>query len=217
MRLPHAIFAAVGLLGISAVAFGGRHATPNASPPLPHTALPVGDQRRFVERPDPPPVASAKPLPLEPGGLQRVEPRPPLSELSLALPPNPRAPAWKATLLPRPVAASAGVVDAASYHLTIADIDAPGIGEQCGAGKWPCGVLARTAFRAWLRGRALQCDLAPKTPPGIVTAHCTIGKQDAGAWLVANGWARPAGARYGEEAAKARERKVGIWGEGNRE
>lgn len=220
MRLAHVLFALASVIGLSTVALFGRQLAMPDIPPAPSVAAAPLEKAGLpplrVETPDARPVASTNFVPAEPDALQRVEPRAPLGELSLALPPRPKAPDWKGLLLARPVAASAGIVDAMGYHLTVADIDALDIRDTCGegAGEWPCGLKARTAFRGWLRGRSLECDLPPKTPPGIVTAHCKLGRQDAGAWLVANGWARPDGGHYVDEAAKAKGAKVGMWGEG---
>ena len=86
--------------------------------------------------------------------------------------------------------------------------------EQCRTGgrTWPCGVNARTAFRLFLRGRALACDIPPKAGDDIV-ASCRLGKQDVGAWLVINGWARAApGGPYAEAQQSAESRKKGIFG-----
>ena len=81
------------------------------------------------------------------------------------------------------------------------------------ARKWGCGLRARGAFRAFLRGRAVVCD-----EPGPVDADaavaCRIGKQDIGQWLVENGWARAApDGPYAEAQAAAKKAKKGIFGE----
>ena len=63
------------------------------------------------------------------------------------------------------------------------------------------------------RGRALICALPDEKDAAIVTARCRLGTQDAGAWLVSNGWARavPDGPyAKAEETAKAA--KMGIFG-----
>lgn len=149
-------------------------------------------------------------------GLQRIAPRAPLSELSLALPPKPAMPdEWKGTILHRAVAPSAGVIEAMGYRVAIAGIDPVATDETCSAdGKdWDCGVYARTAFRAFLRGRSPTCTVPPEPDRELVAADCRIGKQDVGDWLVSNGWARAvAGGAYVDAQARAEEKKLGIFG-----
>jgi endonuclease YncB( thermonuclease family) len=148
--------------------------------------------------------------------LERAEPRPPLSELSLALPPKPKAPGeWKGKPLFQPVATAAGTIEAKGHTIAISGIDIVEPDETCTdpAGKsWSCGQAARTAFRAFLRGRAITCGAPQGTGPAA-TAACRIGKQDLGAWLVENGWARPAGAGpYADAGEAARKAQKGIFG-----
>lgn len=151
--------------------------------------------------------------------LERVAPREPLSELSLALPPKRKKPAapedWKSTRLFNPVAASAGVVEAQGYRVALAGIEPTPPEEECTfEGKaWPCGAQARTAFRAWLRARAVQCVVPPEPDRQLISAECHVGKEDVAAWLVANGWARPVtGGPYAEAATKAEADRKGIFG-----
>ncbi len=78
--------------------------------------------------------------------------------------------------------------------------------------EWACGMRARTAFRYFIRGRAVACALPADAGKDIV-ADCRIGSQDVGAWLVMNGWARAAlGGPYAEAEKQAREAKRGIFG-----
>jgi endonuclease YncB( thermonuclease family) len=98
--------------------------------------------------------------------------------------------------------------------VTIAGTESLPVEETCEyeGRSWPCGMHARTAFRMWLRGRALDCDL-PENPGASVTAACSLGEQDAATWLVSNGWARaaPGSASAGDEA-EARAAGRGIFG-----
>jgi len=157
--------------------------------------------------------------PLDDGPLERIEPRAPLSELSLALPPPPptQAPGEvRYRLLHQPVATAAGRMEADGYIIEVKGIDIPSPDETCTdpAGiSWPCGMQARTAFRAWLRARAVMCRL-PATPSGEVTAtDCTLGGEDVAAWLVDNGWARAkAGSPYADRGGKAEQARLGLFG-----
>lgn len=151
--------------------------------------------------------------------LQRVEPRAPLSELALAGPPKPpktKMPDdWNGTKLFQPVAPAAGVIEAKGYSVAVSGIDIVRQDETCtdGGKSWACGVRARTAFRAFLRGRAVVCTVPPEGGRDLIAAECRVGKQDIGQWLIENGWARAAkGSPYVEAGEKAREAKKGIFG-----
>lgn len=156
------------------------------------------------------------PPPLEQGDLVREAPRPPLSELSLALPPKPKMPDdWDGTTLFQPVASAAGLIEAKGFSVAIAGVTPVDAGENCTfEGKeWNCGTRARTAFRGFLRSRAVVCDVPPQSERGVIVARCRIGKQDVGEWLVANGWAKAeGGGPYAEAGQKAEADKKGIYG-----
>ncbi|GAA4129082.1 thermonuclease family protein [Aminobacter aganoensis] len=156
------------------------------------------------------------PPPVEQGGLVREAPRAPLSELSLALPPKPKMPGdWDGTTLFRPVASAAGLIEAKGFSVAISGVSAVDTSETCSfEGKeWNCGVRARTAFRSFLRSRAVVCDVPPDAERGVIVARCRVGKQDVGEWLVANGWARAdADGPYAEAGQKAETEKKGIFG-----
>lgn len=152
----------------------------------------------------------------EDGGLERVEPRAALSDIGQALPPKPKRPDdWKGTTLFQPVATAAGLLEAKGYKIAVAGIEPVGPEETCdSAGKtWPCGMRARAAFRAWLRGRSVTCEIPPEPDREIIVAPCQVGREDVAAWLVESGWARAAGGgeyvALGEVAAQARK---GIFG-----
>ncbi|WP_395448181.1 thermonuclease family protein [Aminobacter sp. UC22_36] len=156
------------------------------------------------------------PPPVEQGDLVREPPRPPLSELSLALPPKPKMPDdWDGTTLFQPVASAAGLIEAKGFSVAISGVTPVDAGESCSfEGKeWNCGTRARTAFRGFLRSRAVVCDVPPDAERGVVVARCRVGKQDVGEWLVANGWAKAdAGGPYAEAGQKAEAEKKGIYG-----
>ncbi len=156
------------------------------------------------------------PPPLDPAELQRAEPRQPLSQLALALPPKPVPPdKWKGTLLHRPVAVASARFEAMGRTVALAGVDSVAPEETCSwqGRPWPCGVRARTAFRTWLRGRSLSCAIPPESDRHLVVAACRLGKQDAGLWLVANGWAKAAeGGLYQAAGMEAREKQLGIFG-----
>lgn len=145
--------------------------------------------------------------------LQREAPRQPLGALGQAEKPAPKRP--DGGRLFNPVATAAGIIESRDFAVTIAGIDVVGADEACSfdGKEWPCGLRARTAFRGFLRGRAVVCDLPPEMASGAVAAQCAIGKQDIGGWLVSNGWARAAaGGSYAEDEAEAKDKGRGIYG-----
>ncbi|MFD9901008.1 thermonuclease family protein [Mesorhizobium sp. NPDC059025] len=155
--------------------------------------------------------------PGDPGALQRIEPRAPLSKLSLAQPKKPPMPdKWKGTPLYQAVAPAAGRIEAKGYSVAVSGVDIMPEDETCTdeAGKsWPCGARARGAFRALIRQRAVNCVVPPEGGRDLISAPCHIGKVDVGEWLVSNGWARPAaGGPYAEAGEKAKAEKRGIFG-----
>lgn len=179
---------------------------PAAPPQEPQPALPL--------RPIEPDIIA--PPELEPAELERLPPREPLSDLSQAVPPKPKPNAeWQGATLFRPVANAAGRISAQNRAVTIAGIDLVAAGETCTdqGRQWPCGARATTAFRAFLRGRAVICDIPQEAGSGEFTVRCRLGKQDIGEWLVANGWARAdADGPYAQAAEKAQKSGKGIYG-----
>lgn len=166
-----------------------------------------------------------------PSDLQRIEPRGPLGGSLETLPgyvppatipsPRPEAKMLKADpLLFKPLVEQAGVIVAEGRIITLAGIDPLPVEETCGAdagSPWPCGMIARTAFRNFLRGRAVRCDFPDGDLPEKVTAPCRLGKSDLAEWLVANGWARIDGDTYKEQAEAAENAKLGVYGAPPRE
>ncbi|WP_411970179.1 thermonuclease family protein [Mesorhizobium sp. BH1-1-4] len=240
MRLPHLVLAVLMVPAMAAlVVAGGRtlkgsestvvvdqidpgadtipQADTGTAPEEPATsAIPASQPPKPAahSRAIDPDVVAPPELPTE--ELERVEPRAPLSKLALAVPPKPKMPDdWNGTKLFQPVASAAGLIEAKGYSVAVSGIDVVSQDETCTAdGKsWPCGVRARTAFRAFLRGRAVVCTVPPEGGRDRIAAECRIGKQDVGQWLVENGWARAAkGGPYVEAGDKARSARKGIFG-----
>ncbi|EAU42813.1 hypothetical protein FP2506_08226 [Fulvimarina pelagi HTCC2506] len=145
--------------------------------------------------------------------LRRVAPRKPLSDL--AAPENEPDPI-KRRLLPRPVAVDAGRLKIGQATVVLPGIDAPDADARCDSGgrSWPCGAQARTALRAYLRGRSVECmtpsDFGERNE--TVTSTCTLAGEDVARWIVANGWARAmAEGPYAELENEARQAKRGLW------
>lgn len=202
--------------GADTISQAGTDAGPDepATSAIPAPAAPVPPKPAVHSRAIDPEIVAPPELPS--GELERVEPREPLSKLALATPPKPKMPDdWNGTKLFQPVATAAGLIEAKGYSVVISGIDVVGQDETCTTdGKsWPCGIRARTAFRAFLRGRAVVCTVPPEGGRDRIAAQCRIGKQDVGQWLVDNGWARAAkGGPYAEAGEKAQSAKKGIFG-----
>lgn len=153
---------------------------------------------------------------LDPAEIERAEPRPPLSELGLAVPPKTPMPGdWREVLLYRPVATSSAIFEAMGRKVVISGVQSIDLDSSCSFQdvSWPCGQRARAAFNSWLRGRALKCFVPPDVERFAIAAPCSLGKQDVGAWLVSNGWATalPSGI-YGKAEATARKAEMGVFG-----
>lgn len=197
--------------GMDDEATGQDDASSTAVQPAPGIASQSSGRSRAID-----PEVVAPPATGE-APLERTEPRPPLSNLSLALPPKPKAPGeWKDKPLFQPVATAAGLIEAKGHTIAISGIDVVKPDETCTdtAGKsWSCGLAARTAFRAFLRGRAITCAAPAKGGPGTAAAACSVGKQDLGHWLVENGWARALKTGpYADAGEAANKAKKGIFG-----
>jgi endonuclease YncB( thermonuclease family) len=202
--------------GADTISQAGTDAGPEepATSAIPAPAAPQPPKPVVHSRAIDPDVVAPPELPT--GELERVEPREPLSKLALAMPPKPKMPDdWNGTKLFQPVATAAGLIEAKGYSVAVSGIDIVPQDETCTTdGKsWPCGIRARTAFRAFLRGRAVVCTVPPEGGRDRIAAQCRIGKQDVGQWLVDNGWARAAkGGPYVEAGEKALTAKKGIFG-----
>lgn len=119
--------------------------------------------------------------------------------------------------LVRPSSDRAGMLTVGNRSVQLSGIIPTDIGRMCAGsdGKsWPCGTAARTAFRMYLRGRIIDCDLPSATWQGTVTGHCRYVRIDLSEWLVRFGWAEPeAGSPLEAAAEQAKQQKRGIYGD----
>jgi endonuclease YncB( thermonuclease family) len=224
---PFAAFVAIaGLAAVAAagVALRDRYVSVDAENSPGTASVPVEvPQQDAGDRaaPLPPVVERVRPVapeivaapPIDRKSLERVGSRQPLSEIGAARAPSEGPPAE--TILFRPVASGGGTFTSLGYEVVLAGIDPTGPEETCASGgvSWSCGIHARTAFRNWLRGRALTCVVPPSPTGEPEVTRCLLGNQDAAEWLVSNGWAKaePGGA-YVEIEAEARAEKRGMYG-----
>jgi endonuclease YncB( thermonuclease family) len=147
----------------------------------------------------------------------RETPREPLSQLGMALPPPPppKNP-WAGKPLFRPVAVESAVFESGGHTIAISGVKSVPADEHCAyeGTSWPCGIRARAAFRLWLRGRAVVCQIPEdEQDETVMRAGCRLAKEDVGGWLVANGWALAApDGPYVQVGEKARAERKGIFG-----
>jgi len=177
----------------------------DVQPITPEAAAAINDQEQAAEP--------------EKNELERLPAREPLSGLASPKSPAPPKTAmpdeWKSTRLFKPVASSAGTIEAQGYKIALAGVQPTSAEETCtfDGKQWPCGLQARTAFRSWLRGRAIACGVPPQPDQQLLVAECNIGKVDLSEWLVSNGWAKAAAdGPYAEAGRKASEEHKGIFG-----
>ncbi|MDP9807628.1 endonuclease YncB(thermonuclease family) [Rhizobium tibeticum] len=142
----------------------------------------------------------------------------PLERIAAAEPEQPaRIAEDKDVNLVRPVAESAGVLAFGERRLQLAGINPTPADKICTDSKgreWPCGMLAKTNVRLFLRLRTVRCDLDSSEWTGTVTAACRIGTQDISQWLVENGWAEAEkGSALAEVGEKARQTGKGLYGD----
>ncbi len=192
----------------------------------PKSALRLETSRTVVTKPIPETTNArnvgggivASPLVLA-GPLERVaplpQPTPPAEpEPEAASGPENKAVRWR--LVFNAVATSAGILQTADTAIVIPGIDAVSADEDCTAPSgviWPCGMVARTAFRNYLQGRALNCHLPDNSGDKAIVAECLLQGQDPAAWLVEQGWARAKpGSQFSELAQDAKAANRGIYG-----
>ena len=224
MRKAPMALAAGGLIVLAAGMLVGRTAwQPQPADTVEIADLPAAEHApapASVEQPAAP--VNARPVApdvvaipeIEPETLVRVAPREPLSPFSRPLP----LPRPDNSRINQPVAEAAGRIAGNGLVVSIAGVDVVEPDEYCidpDGIDWPCGMRARTAFRGLLRGRAIACDIPDEFEGDEITAACSVGKQDLGRWIVANGWGRAApSGPYVAEGNAAREAEKGIFGDG---
>lgn len=141
--------------------------------------------------------------------LERIEPRTPLSQIVARPEPLP-------TVLRHPVALSAGLIQFGGRLLQLDGIIPQKADRVCGeAGQtWPCGVIARTALRNFIRARALLCNAPKNGWQGTLTTTCRLNNADPAAWLAESGWAEvPAGSPLAGKVEAARKARLGFFGD----
>lgn len=157
------------------------------------------------------PVANTVPL-------ERIEPLP--QPTPPALPEAPKADETKVTkrwrLVYNSVVTSAGIFEINGVSLVLPGIDVITADEKCTApngSTWPCGAAARTAFRNYIRGRAITCNLPDIPLERSFDTECLFQGKDPAEWLVEQGWAKAKpDTTYVAKEATAKSYRRGIYG-----
>jgi endonuclease YncB( thermonuclease family) len=160
------------------------------------------------------PALFASPLAASPEKLERIEPRAPLETR------QPETERVKIVLLPRPESVAAGLIAFGRRNLKLADIATTDRMRTCSSSKggdWPCGMVARTQQRLFLRNRTIACETDSAEWEGMIEARCRVGELDIATWLAENGWAEaPAGSPLAALTEKARIERRGLFGDDQR-
>jgi len=132
--------------------------------------------------------------------------------------PTPQSEGHTTTIeLVRPFADLAGILTIGGRSVRLDGVIPTDVERMCTgpSGKsWPCGQAARTAFRMYLRGRSIDCDVPDAAWKGTVKANCRYVRVDLSAWLVRFGWADPEpGSPLASLVDEAKEKKRGMYGD----
>ena len=204
-----------GLLTKPAPVGSGMVVAPQAEtvPEKPLSAVPERWKEPVIPRPTPTrtPVAVSRdvttggitPGPDVTAPLERV-PGPDLPE-SLNMPP----PSSRLNLV---VVKQAGVMESKGQVVTLTGIIPTPLDTACpaedGRNTRPCGQLAATAMKRFIRNRSITCDYREDDDyKGPRTGNCTLGRWNVAGWLVCGGWVRTTD--DAPDDLKALEREVG--------
>lgn len=122
---------------------------------------------------------------------------------------------------PSPVSGTARASDGDSFRLgqdrvRLLGLDAPELSQDCAAAdgsRWPCGRVARDRMAALLAAGPVDCRPEDTDQYDRLLARCSIGGNDLGALMVAEGLAVSSGDYWREEQAALADKR-GIWAGG---
>lgn len=141
--------------------------------------------------------------------LERIEPREPLHK---SAEPDP----VKVAMLPRPQTTQAGQLISGGRQVQLVDVIPTEPTRQCrtdSGGEWPCGMVARTQQRLFIRNRTVACEAEQADWQGVLVTRCRIGDVDIAEWLVRNGWVEAEqGSSLAALSEQARAGHLGIFG-----
>ena len=165
----------------------------------------VDDSPRAID-----PTLFATPFAKNAVHLERIAPREPLTPVEV------KETGPRPTLLHKPVVVAAGEMAFQEGSLRLKGLLVTEPEETCVAldgSLWPCGIVARTAFRNFVGGRSLSCMLPNGEFEENLVVSCLVGREDPAAWLVSNGWARAFfGSNYADLQRNAEAQGLGLYG-----
>ena len=132
-------------------------------------------------------------------------------------PRKPKQPPPKELVLYRPVAVDGATLRDKTKRISLHHVQPVPLSTTCpseNGERWPCGIRARTALRAFIRQKRVTCSNMKPMQGDAYAATCSVGKHDLATWLVENGWAkaeRDAPDPLKRTAVKARRSEQGIW------
>ncbi|MDQ0325083.1 endonuclease YncB(thermonuclease family) [Rhodopseudomonas julia] len=208
----------VSLLLVVGLVFG-LFALPSPAPDDPGKRLPAVPQEEPLQaRPQKVPPATRDVTPrgmtLGPkvtGPLLRVEPPEPERAPEKEPEPQNTAPTERTERLFRPVVVGLGKIESGKHSVRLAGIEPLAPDASCGEPAWPCGMMGRSALRRLIRARAIDCTIPAGAEALPETTSCRLGDIDLSEWLVQQGWAKAASARYQEAEDASKRDKRGQW------
>ncbi|MES0869097.1 thermonuclease family protein [Pseudovibrio sp. SCP19] len=183
------------LAALEAARLAAEAKIPKTPPKHPDGLRNVGGTRT------PPPAVTAT--------LQRVA--------HVKIPRKSKQPPPKELVLYRPVAVDGATLSDKKKRISLHHVQAVPLSTTCPSEdgeRWPCGIRARTALRAFIRQKRVTCSDMKPMQGDDYAATCNVGKHDLATWLIENGWAkaeRDAPEALKDVAAKARRAEQGIW------
>ena len=114
------------------------------------------------------------------------------------------------------VVTAAGIFEINGISIILPEIEVTAANEQCTSSngrRWPCGAVARTAFRNYVKAKAINCNLPDVPPEQAFIAECLLHGRDPAIWLVDQGWARAkTDGSLVMAGEKAKQAKRGLFG-----
>ncbi|MDR3464979.1 MAG: thermonuclease family protein [Xanthobacteraceae bacterium] len=112
---------------------------------------------------------------------------------------------------------SGNAVAIGKTRLWLAGVGAPGLEQVCldaSGARWTCGVAARDELAKHVGNSPWTCQTEHRDSSERLVGICSVGGEDVGKWMIANGWAI-AGAHaskdYEAAEGEAKAGKAGLW------
>ena len=203
-------------------------ATEKTSPePVPSSAAGSIETPRTstIKRVETTEISQARPIapgivapPAVTGPLEREEPRAALSSIGPANPPvevATKAGRRKAQLLHVPLVTGVATLEAGGHVVELEGVKTPDPSLRCmdsDGTEQPCGMMARSAVRQWVRSRAVICAVPDQPSDVEIKTWCSLAGKDMGLWLAENGWLLEADTpELNSALEKARQQRLGIY------